>query len=60
MSDDKSNTGHDRKLIHLSEPYESRDWTSSLGVKEDELWHAVAPAGNSADKVREHLKSFRG
>ncbi|MBH1963976.1 MAG: DUF3606 domain-containing protein [Comamonadaceae bacterium] len=59
MSDDKSKTGHDRKLIHLSEPYEIRDWTSSLGVTEDELWHAVAPVDNSADKVREHLKSAR-
>jgi len=57
MSDDKSKTGLDRKLINLNEPYEVRDWTKSLGVTEEELRRAVATVGNSADKVREHLKS---
>lgn len=57
MSDDKAKTGHDRKLINLNEPYEVRDWTQSLGVSEEELRRAVAAVGNSADKVREHLKS---
>ncbi|WP_399683665.1 DUF3606 domain-containing protein [Xenophilus sp.] len=57
MSDDKGKTGHDRKLINLNEPYEVRDWTKSLGVSEEELRRAVEAVGNSADKVREHLKS---
>ncbi len=57
MSDDKAKIGHDRKLINLNEPYEVRDWTQSLGVSEGELRRAVAAVGNSADKVREHLKS---
>ncbi len=36
MSDDKTKTAHDRKLISLSEPYELRDWTRSLGVSGEE------------------------
>jgi len=57
MSDDKAKTGHDRKLINLNESYEVRAWTQSLGVTEEELRRAVAAVGNSADKVREYLKS---
>ena len=57
MADDKSNTGSpDRDRISLSEDYEIRDWTKSLGVTEQELRDAVAAVGNSADKVREYLK----
>ncbi|WP_426304231.1 DUF3606 domain-containing protein [Acidovorax facilis] len=57
MSDDKSKTGEDRNLISLSEPYEIRDWTNSLGVTEVELREAVAAVGASADKVRQYLAS---
>ena len=56
MSDDKTKTGHDRQLIDLSEDYEVRDWTRSLGVTDQEVRGVVAAVGNSADKVREHLR----
>lgn len=57
MADDKNSTGSpDRDRISLSEDYEVRDWTKSLGVSEDELREAVDAVGNSADKVREYLK----
>jgi hypothetical protein len=57
MSDDKNSTGSpDRDRISLSEEYEIRDWTKSLGVTEDELREAVDAVGNSADKVRQYLK----
>ena len=55
MSDDKTKTAMDRKLINLSEPYEVRDWAKSLGVSEQGLRDAVQAVGNSADKVRQHL-----
>lgn len=57
MSDDKQQTGQDRKLISLKEDYERRDWALSLGCTEDELRAAVAAVGNSAEKVREHLRN---
>lgn len=57
MSDNKSNVGSpDRDRISLSEDYEVRDWTESLGVSEEKLREAVRAVGNSADKVREYLK----
>lgn len=58
MADDKSSIGSpDRNRISLSEDYEVRDWTKSLGVSEEELRAAVDAVGNSADKVRAYLKS---
>jgi hypothetical protein len=57
MADDKSKTGHDRKLISLKEDYEVRAWCKSLGTTPEKLKAAVAAVGNSADKVREYLKS---
>lgn len=57
MADDKSKTAQDRKLISLKEDYEVRDWCKSLNTTPDELKAAVAAVGNSADKVREYLKS---
>lgn len=55
MSDNKAETAHDRNFINLSEPYEVRDWTNSLGVTETQLREAVAAVGSSADKVRQYL-----
>lgn len=56
MADDKDKIGGaDRARISLSEDYEIRDWTASLGVSEQELREAVDAVGNSADKVREYL-----
>ena len=57
MSDDKSKTGSpDRDRINMSEDYEVRDWSESLGVTPEQLKEAVNAVGNSADKVREYLK----
>ncbi|WP_432769986.1 MAG: DUF3606 domain-containing protein [Sphingopyxis sp.] len=58
MADDKNTSGlPDRNRISLSEDYEVRDWTKSLGVTEDELRAAIDAVGNNADKVRDHLKA---
>ena len=57
MSDDKTQIAHDRAFINLSEPYEIRDWTNSLGVTETQLREAVAAVGSSAEKVRQYLAS---
>ncbi|RYG90217.1 MAG: DUF3606 domain-containing protein [Alphaproteobacteria bacterium] len=56
MSDDKSKPGSpDRDRINMSEDYEVRDWSESLGVTPERLEEAVNAVGNSADKVREYL-----
>lgn len=57
MADDPKKTGLDRKLISLKEPHEVRSWTESLGVTEQQLKAAVAAVGNSAEKVREYLRT---
>lgn len=58
MADDKENNGAgDRARVSLSEDYEIRDWTKTLGVSEDELRAAVDAVGNSAEKVRAYLKN---
>jgi hypothetical protein len=57
MSDDKSNRGPaDRSRISLDQDYEVRYWTAVLGVTKEQLAAAVQEVGDSADKVREHLK----
>lgn len=57
MSDNKQQTAQDRHVISLDEDYERRDWAKSLGCTEDQLREAVGAVGNSADKVREYLRS---
>ena len=58
MSDDNNRVGSpDRDRISLSEPYEVRDWTESLGVTEGELRQAVGKVGNSAAAVKAYLES---
>jgi hypothetical protein len=58
MADNKSNVGSpDRDRINMSEDYEVRDWTKSLGVNRERLQEAVDAVGSSADKVREYLKN---
>jgi len=58
MADSKTDVGSpDRDRISLSEHYEVRDWAKSFGVSEERLREAVQAVGNSADKVREYLKS---
>lgn len=59
MSDDKTKTGEDRKLIAMNEPYEVRDWCETLGCSKEQLERAVKAVGNSAAKVREFLKQGR-
>jgi hypothetical protein len=60
MADDKQAVGSpDRDRISLSEDYEIRSWTESLGVSEQELREAVDAVGNSADAVRAYLKNGR-
>lgn len=57
MPDDRNNIGSaDRNRINLSEEYEIRVWTKSLGVSEGELREAVDAVGNSVDSVRAYLK----
>ena len=56
MADDNQEIGSpDCDRISLSEDYEIRGWTESLGVSEQELREAVDAVGNSADAVRAHL-----
>jgi hypothetical protein len=55
MSDDKSKTGADRKLISLEQAHELRDWMKSLGCTEQQLRDAVKAAGHSAEAVRAYL-----
>jgi len=58
MADDKTRTGSpDRDRINMSEEYEVRDWTDSLGVSRERLQEAVDAVGNSADAVRAYLKN---
>jgi len=57
MSDNLSNRGNpDRNLISLTEAHEVRYWTEALGISKEELERVVHQVGNSAAKVREHLK----
>lgn len=58
MIDDQSRIGlpHGDR-ISLHEDYEIRDWTTILGVGEDELREAVDAVGNCTDKVRAYLKA---
>jgi hypothetical protein len=58
MSDDKTKRGpQDRSRINLSEDYEVRYWTEALGVSRERLEELVRKHGNSAEKVRDALKS---
>jgi hypothetical protein len=57
MADDTKNVGSpDRDRIAMGEEHEVRYWTQALGVTKERLQQAVDTVGNSADKVREHLK----
>lgn len=58
MSDNLHDRGaQDRARINLHEKYEVQYWTEALGVSEEELQQAVKQAGNSADAVRQHLRT---
>jgi hypothetical protein len=47
----------DRSRISLSEDWEVKWWTESLGISVIELKEAVGKVGNSADRVKEFLKN---
>ena len=57
MSDDKGIRGPaDRSKSSLSDEYEVRYWTTTLGVDKQELTAAVQAVGNSAERVKQYLK----
>ena len=58
MPDDKSKRGgQDRTRIDVSEAYELRHWTKTLGVSEDELKAAVNKVDDRAAAVAIYLKA---
>jgi ribonuclease PH len=58
MSDNLQDRGQqDRARINLHEKHEIQYWTEALGVTREELEQAVKQAGNSADAVRQHLRT---
>lgn len=58
MADDRTKRGaQDRSRISLSEDYEVRYWTEALGVTRERLEELVRKHGNSAEKIREALRS---
>lgn len=56
MDNLKDKGPRDRNLISLSEAWEVKWWTESLGISPEQLKDAVAKVGNSADKVKDFLK----
>lgn len=46
----------DRKRISLTEDWEVKWWCERLGVSVNQLKEVVAKVGNSAAKVKMHLK----
>jgi hypothetical protein len=58
MSDNLQDRGQqDRSRINLHEQHEIQYWTKALGVTKEQLEQAVKQAGNSADAVRQHLRT---
>jgi hypothetical protein len=58
VSDDLTKRGpQDRKLISLTEDWEVRYWTETLGVEECQLREAIRQANSrSVEKVREQIR----
>jgi hypothetical protein len=55
--DDLNKRGpQDRSRISLSEDWEVKWWTESLGISVLQLKEAVKAVGNSVEKVREYIK----
>ncbi len=58
MADDLTNKSNmDAKLISLSEDWEVKYWTETLGCSVIHLKDAVKAVGHSAEKVRAYLKN---
>jgi hypothetical protein len=59
MSDDlRERVLQDAGRINLSEEWEVRYWTKSLGVGREELERLVRQRGNSADAMKKALHKF--
>lgn len=56
MDNLKDRGPQDRNRISLSEDWEVKWWTVSLGVSASQLKGVVAKVGNSASKVKEYLQ----
>jgi hypothetical protein len=57
MSDNKSKVSQqDRSRINMSEDYEVRYWTETLGVSKEQLQATVKKVGSTAEAVRKALK----
>ena len=59
MDNLKDRGPQDRNRISLSEDWEVKWWTESLGVSVSQLKEIVAKVGNSAAKVKEYLKDSK-
>ena len=57
MDDLNNRAPRDGKFISLSEDWEVKWWTKSLGISVQQLTKAVEKVGNSAEKVKEYIKS---
>jgi hypothetical protein len=56
MDNLKDRGPQDRNRISLTEDWEVKWWTKSLGVSVNQLKEVVGKVGNSASKVKEYLK----
>ena len=57
MSKSKIKPGSDRRLISLDEDYKVAYWSKKFHVSASELAEAVRSVGNSADRVRAHVRT---
>ena len=55
VDDTNIRSGQDQVRINLSQDFELRYWTKTLGVNEEQLRDAVEQVGPSAERVRAHL-----
>jgi hypothetical protein len=61
MPDNKDRSGgQDRKRIDVNQDYELQDWAKKFGVSKEQLKEAVGAVGDSAEKVKAHLRSSGG
>ena len=57
MDNLKNKGPQDRSRISLSEEWERKYWMESLGVSEQKLREAISKVGNSAEQVKNHLRT---
>ena len=57
MSDSKDlRNSPDNRRIDVNDRHEVRNWANSFNVTEEEIRRAVQKVGDSAEKVKEHLR----